>query len=73
MDKKYRIRKAPGISYDDRISVKVIDAGKVAGLDISVMRFRSTDDAVGRILGYLKELVTKGDRYFNKKDYDGAR
>ncbi len=73
MNRKYRINKKAEISFDDMISLKAIKVSKVKGLDISVMKFKSSDETISRILSYLKELVAEGDVHYESKDYNSAR
>ncbi len=72
MKSSYRIKRA-GVSVDEGISLKTIKVDKVKGLDIAVMRFTSSDDIITQMLGYLKDLVEKGDKRFKSKDYSEAR
>jgi formylglycine-generating enzyme required for sulfatase activity len=73
IDPKYKINLNVEIKSDDTISVKTINLGKVDGLDLSVLDFKSDDSSVSNILDYLKEELRIGDDLFNKKSYKEAR
>jgi sulfatase modifying factor 1 len=73
MDSRYRISREVKGSIDEGISLSSIKVEKVKGLDIAVMRFTSSDDIISQMLGYLKELVGKGDESFKSRNYSGAR
>ena len=72
IDPKYKINLNVEIKSDDTISVKTINLGKVDGLDIAIMDFKSNDITIINILDYLKEEVKKGDELYNKKEYGNA-
>jgi hypothetical protein len=48
------------------INLKVIDTKKIEGLDISVMKFKSSDDTISLVIEKLKSIVEKGDSYLNR-------
>jgi formylglycine-generating enzyme required for sulfatase activity len=73
IDPKYKINMNVEIKADDTISVKTINLGKVDGLDLSVLDFKSNDSAIANILDYLKEELRKGDAFFTNKSYKEAR
>ena len=45
---------------------------KVDGLDISIMSFTYSDDVINQMIIYLKELITKGDGFYYKREYEKA-
>jgi formylglycine-generating enzyme required for sulfatase activity len=73
IDPKYKINMNVEIKTDDTISVKTINLGKVDGLDLSVLDFKSNDSTIANILEYLKEELRKGDALFRNKSYKEAR
>jgi formylglycine-generating enzyme required for sulfatase activity len=73
LDPKYKININVEIKTDDTISVKTINLGKVDGLDLSVLDFKSNDSTITNILEYLKEELRKGDTLFTNKSYKEAR
>jgi tetratricopeptide (TPR) repeat protein len=81
VEPKYKIdvAKAP-VEFDSRIEIKGIETGEIKGIgikdvkgfDIEVMKFNTSDDAAQKILGYLKEMIQKGDDYYTGKGYKDA-
>ena len=73
IDPKYKINMNVEIKSDDTISIKTINLGKVDGLDLSVLDFKSNDSNVSNILDFLKDELRIGDSQFTKKSYKEAR
>jgi hypothetical protein len=73
MNPAYRINLNAEITADTGISLTGIKLGRVEGLDISVMKFTSTDEVIGQMIGFLKDMVENGDRSFNAGAYGKAR
>ena len=73
IEPKYKINMNVEIKADDTISVKTINLGKVDGLDLSVLDFKSNDSSISNILDYLKQEIQKGDDHFTRKEYKAAR
>ncbi len=80
LDKGYAV-KHPVVDTEGKVSLKTIEMERIGGikgitgideLGISVMKFTTTDEIAGRILDYLKGLVTEGDAFFRDKKYDDA-
>ncbi|TAL35951.1 MAG: hypothetical protein EPN93_09125 [Spirochaetes bacterium] len=63
--------KAPEMRAD--VNLGGIEVKAIEGLDISIIRFKSEDETVSKIIDYSKVLVAEGDRYFGKQDYASAR
>jgi len=70
VDPKYKIdqSKAPR-EFNSKIDIKGIHIGGVESFNIEVMKFRTNDDQIQNILGYLKELVQSGDDLFAEREY----
>jgi D-alanine-D-alanine ligase len=69
LDPKYKINMNVEIKSDDTISIKTINLGKVDGLDLSVLDFKSNDSSVSNILDFLtKNSIEK----CIVKPYDGG-
>lgn len=70
---KYKINMKAEVPVDTSISLKGINLGKIEGLDIAVMKFTSGDEVIGQMLGFLKEIVEKGDKNFTERYYSKSR
>ncbi len=60
----YKIKKTPSISIDYEIGINDIN--------ISIMKFKSGDGVIDKMLVYLKEQVALGDEYYNDKNFKQA-
>jgi len=69
---RYAIKKADE-SFNTNVDIEGIDTGKVSGLDISILEFKSSDNIISQIIDYGKSLIEKGDALYNKGSFSSAR
>jgi hypothetical protein len=72
IDPSYKINRSVEAGYDKKIVIPAFNMGKVKGLDLDVLQFKTEDKAIANILDYMKELIRKGDDAFNSKRYEDA-
>ncbi len=64
--------KAPAV-VTGKFQVEALGIKSVEGMDISILKFTSNDEAITKLLDYYKELVSEGDELFKKNNQRGAR
>lgn len=68
---KFDPSKAP-VEYTSKIEIQNIAISGADSFNIEVLKFKTDDQAIQNILGYLKEVVQEGDEEFVDGDYEDA-